>query len=219
MVCHLWTWIARHTFFVRIGSYKVAIRSRTRFWWVSGIVISSLLTTACARSPANPDQQLWVWRQGPGNLEEVGRRLSTEPQTTEPSQILRSNEKDAGSTIEPGPNASDNNRYTQAVLYENQLYVSGQIPIDLKSLKLVGETVEEQTQTVMDNIQIILNDNGMSMSNIVFVTLYLKEINDLGSVDGIYETYFHRTLPARTVVAVAGLPRGSRLEISVIAGR
>ncbi|MGO1500866.1 MAG: Rid family detoxifying hydrolase [Marinobacter sp.] len=169
-----------------------------------GIVIPALFMTACAGSPASVDQP-WVWRQGPGNVDEGKMQPSSElgdPETTT-----------ADSDV-----SEENNRYTQAVRYDNLLYVSGQIPIDFKSLKLVGETIEEQTQTVMNNLQSILKKNGMTMSNIVSVTLYLKEINDLGRVDGIYETYFRRTLPARTVVAVAALPRGSRLEISVVAG-
>lgn len=175
------------------------------FGWVSGIIISSLLMTACARSPTKTDQQFWVWQQGPGNVEQVEKHPSIQPRDPDPTTA----DMDV---------SDENNRYTQAVRYDNLLYVSGQIPIDFESLRLVGETIEEQTQTVMNNLQSILNKNGMTMSNIVFVTLYLKEINDLGRVDGIYETYFRRTLPARTVVAVSELPRGSRLEISVVAG-
>lgn len=171
---------------------------------VSGIVLPALLMTACSGSPANVDQP-WVWRQGPGNVDEIKKRRSTEPRNQKP--------------MAPDIEVSDeNDRYTQAVRYDNLLYVSGQIPIDLKSLKLVGETIEEQTQAVMNNLQNILNENGMTMSNIVSVTLYLTEINDLDKVNDIYETYFRRALPARAVIAVADLPRGSRLEISVIAG-
>lgn len=173
--------------------------------WVLGIVVPALLMTACAGSPTNVDQP-WVWQQGPGNVGEGKRQPPSQPRDTEPATA----DKD---------DSEGNNRYTQAVRYDNLLYVSGQIPIDFKSLKLVGETIEEQTQTVMNNLQSILNKNGMTTSNIVSVTLYLKEINDLGRVDGVYEPYFHRTLPARTVVAVSELPRGSQLEISVVAGQ
>lgn len=189
------------------------------FALVLGIVISSLLMTACARSPTNADQQVWVWRQGPGNSGDVENQQSTElqPSIAEEQEQLRAiATKNMKANTEV---TNHNDRYTQAVRYDNLLYVSGQIPLDSKSLKIIGETTKEQTQVVMDNIKRILNNNDMTMSNVVFVTLYLKQINDLSIVDGIYQTYFRRALPARTVVAVADLPRGSLLEISVVAGQ
>lgn len=188
-----------------------------RLWRLTGVLSLILLMSACARSPAKFNQQPWVWQQGPGNSDAIEKRQSTEPRhNVAEGQAQAISVKPADADVEV---SGGNDRYTQAVRYGNMLYVSGQIPLGPNSLNIVGETAGEQAKVVMDNLQKILSNNGMTMSNIVSVTLYLKEINDLGVVDGIYNTYFSRALPARAVVAVSDLPRGSLLEISVVAGR
>jgi endoribonuclease L-PSP len=79
--------------------------------------------------------------------------------------------------------------------------------------------VEAQVRSAMDNVVHILESHGLSISNIVSVTLYLQDIADLPRADAIYAAYFRRGLPARSVVGIDGLPNGSLVEIAVIAGK
>jgi 2-iminobutanoate/2-iminopropanoate deaminase len=71
----------------------------------------------------------------------------------------------------------------------------------------------------MDNLKRILEDHGLTMGNVLSVTLYLQDIDELTKVDKVYGSYFQRGLPARSVMSVSGLPKGSLVEISVIAGK
>jgi len=76
-----------------------------------------------------------------------------------------------------------------------------------------------QTQRVLDNVRAILESNQLTMANIVSVTVYLSNLGNLVAMDRAYQAYFRQTLPARSVVEVAKLPRGALVEISAIAGR
>lgn len=115
--------------------------------------------------------------------------------------------------------ASVADHYTQAVRYGDLVFVSGQIATNPANGQIVGGDIDVQMRSAMDNVQRVLQGQGMTMSNVVSVTLYLKHINDLQEADKVYESYFRRSLPARTVIEAADLPRGSLVQISVIAGR
>ena len=108
--------------------------------------------------------------------------------------------------------------YSQAVKYENFLFISGQIAIDPKTQEFISGTVEEQTKRVMENIKAILEEAGMSFDNVVKTTIYLKNINDFQKVNEIYSFYFKEHKPARATVEVSNLPKGALIEIEVIAG-
>ena len=71
----------------------------------------------------------------------------------------------------------------------------------------------------MDSLKRILEDHGLTMSNVLSVNLYLQDIDELPQVDEVYASYFQRSLPARSVMRVSGLPKGSLVEISAIAGK
>jgi 2-iminobutanoate/2-iminopropanoate deaminase len=109
--------------------------------------------------------------------------------------------------------------YTQATRYGDLLFVSGQIALDLRSNELRGANIEEQTRQVMENIRAILESHRLTMANVVSTTVYLKDLAQFRGMDGVYESYFRSSLPARSVVQVARLPRDALVEISVIAGR
>ena len=111
------------------------------------------------------------------------------------------------------------NSPTQAVRYGDLLFVSGQIADDSTSRVIVGSDIRAQVRTAMDNLKDILEGHGLTMSNVLSVTLYLQDINDLPEADTVYASYFQRGLPARSVIRVSGLPKGSLVEISVIAGK
>lgn len=111
-------------------------------------------------------------------------------------------------------------RYTQATRYGDLLFVSGQIAIDRASGAFdVQQDIGAQTRRTLQNIQLILENNRLTMANVVYVTVYLSNISQIAAMDAVYQGFFKGTPPARAVVEVAHLPRGALVEISVIAGR
>lgn len=107
--------------------------------------------------------------------------------------------------------------YSQAMLDNGILYVSGQIPINpLTGLMVEGE-IEVHTRQVLENVSNILKSVEMDFSNIVKSTIFLADMNDFAKVNEVYSSYFIGNFPARETVQVARLPKDSRVEISVIA--
>jgi 2-iminobutanoate/2-iminopropanoate deaminase len=104
------------------------------------------------------------------------------------------------------------------VRYGDLLFISGQIADDPSSLAMVGSDIRTQVRSAMDNLKGILENHGLTMSNVLSVTLYLQDIDELSQADEVYASYFRRGLPARSVMSVSGLPKGSLVEISAIAG-
>lgn len=104
--------------------------------------------------------------------------------------------------------------YSQAVLSNGTLYVSGQIALAKVE---VGATIEEETHQVMANLQAILEAANMSFENVVKCTIFVKDMNNFGAINGIYGQYFQANPPARETVEVARLPKGVNVEISCIA--
>jgi 2-iminobutanoate/2-iminopropanoate deaminase len=105
------------------------------------------------------------------------------------------------------------------VRYGDLLFVSGQVSDGPASRASAGADIEAQVRTAMENVVRILESHGLSISNIVSVTLYMQNIAELPRADAVYASYFRRGLPARSVVGVNGLPNGSLVEIAVIAGK
>jgi 2-iminobutanoate/2-iminopropanoate deaminase len=108
--------------------------------------------------------------------------------------------------------------YNQAVLKGNTLYTSGQIAIHPKTGELVTANIEEETQLVMENIKAILEAAGMTFENVVKATIFITNMNDFGTINTVYGSYFNeKTAPARETVQVACLPKNVSVEISMIA--
>lgn len=107
--------------------------------------------------------------------------------------------------------------YSQAVRVGDMVFVSGQIPLIPETGELLSSTIEQETHQVLKNIRCILEEAGMDMSNIVKSTIFLRTMDDFAAVNGVYASYFSADFPARETVAVAGLPKGARVEISVVA--
>ena len=108
--------------------------------------------------------------------------------------------------------------YNQAVLKGNTLYTSGQIAIHPKTGELVTANIEEETQQVMQNMKAVLETAGMTFENVVKTTIFIMNMNDFGSINTIYGSYFNeKTAPARETVQVACLPKNVNVEISMIA--
>ncbi|KIL42274.1 hypothetical protein SD70_01720 [Gordoniibacillus kamchatkensis] len=106
--------------------------------------------------------------------------------------------------------------YSQAVGAGGFLFISGQLPIDPGSGKLQAG-ISEQTRQSLDNIQSILQENNMQMSDIVKTVIYIKDMNDFQAVNAVYEQYFINNYPARACVEVARLPMDALVEIEAIA--
>lgn len=109
--------------------------------------------------------------------------------------------------------------YSPAVLKNDTLYVSGQIPTNPTTGELTLETIEASTKQIMDNIGLLLKEGGMNYSNIVKVTIFLTNLDDFVAVNGVYGGYFDIDPPARETVQVSRLPMNVPIEISCIAIR
>ena len=107
--------------------------------------------------------------------------------------------------------------YSPAVLKNDTLYVSGQIPTNPTTGKLTLETIEASTKQIMDNIGLLLQEAGMNYSNIVKCTIFVTDLNDFAKVNSVYGSYFEAMPPARETVQVSRLPLDVPIEISCIA--
>lgn len=109
--------------------------------------------------------------------------------------------------------------YSQAVQVGPLLFCSGQIAIDPKTNEVLRGDVKSQTELVMKNIQAVLGAAGMDFSHVIKTTIYLTDMNDFSAVNEVYAKAFIGEPPARSTVAVAGLPKGVNVEIEVLAQR
>ena len=106
--------------------------------------------------------------------------------------------------------------YSQAVMYGNTLYVSGQIPVNPATGKFEPE-IKAQTTQVMENLKAILTEAGMDFSNVVKASIFISDMNNFAQINEVYGSYFTSDFPARETVQVAKLPLAVDVEISVIA--
>jgi 2-iminobutanoate/2-iminopropanoate deaminase len=107
--------------------------------------------------------------------------------------------------------------YSQAILAENTLYVSGQIPLNPFNGELVNSSIEDATHQVIKNIVALLEEANMTLDNIVKCSIFLKNMDDFAAVNTVYGSYFGVIPPARETVQVAKLPLDVSIEISCIA--
>lgn len=109
--------------------------------------------------------------------------------------------------------------YNQAVIYDQLVFCSGQIGLDPHTGEMVGSGTEEQMRQVMKNLGEVLKASGSDWEKVLKCTIYLADMDDFALVNEIYATYFRADPPAREAVAVATLPKNSRVEISCMAHR
>ncbi len=107
--------------------------------------------------------------------------------------------------------------YSQAVKHGGLLFCSGQIPINPAAGKIEATDVEGQARQVLANIASLLASQGLAMTDVIKATVFLQSMADFPKVNPIYEAAFGGHKPARSTVAVAGLPLGALIEIEVIA--
>ncbi|MGB9835878.1 MAG: RidA family protein [Candidatus Saccharicenans sp.] len=107
--------------------------------------------------------------------------------------------------------------YSQAIVANGFIFVSGQIPLDPEKGEIVGSTIEEQAHQVFKNIKAILEEAGSSLAEVVKATVYLADLNDFARMNAVYAQYFPEPYPARAAFQVARLPRDVKIEVEVIA--
>jgi len=108
--------------------------------------------------------------------------------------------------------------YNQAVLTNDTLYVSGQIPIDPKNGMLIQGDISTQTKQVMENLSAVLKAADMNFNQVVKVSIFLKNMDQFALINDVYGQYFEdATAPARETVEVSRLPKDVDIEISLIA--
>jgi len=109
--------------------------------------------------------------------------------------------------------------YSQAVRAGNQIYCSGQIPIDPATGAVIDGDIAVQTRQVLTNLSKVLEAAGVSLDHVVKTTVYLADMNDFAAMNGVYGTFFSSPAPARSTVQAARLPRDVKVEIDLIAVR
>ncbi len=107
--------------------------------------------------------------------------------------------------------------YCHAIKTGNLVFCSGQTPLDPETMKLVGTTIEEQTERVLKNLSIVLNGLGLSLQNVVKTTVFLKDMDDFQGMNGVYAKAFGDHRPARSTIAIRQNPLDALVEIECIA--
>ncbi len=107
--------------------------------------------------------------------------------------------------------------YCHAVKTGNLVFCSGQTPLDPETMKIVGNTIEEQTQRVLENITIVLNGMGLELKDIIKTTVFLKSMEDFKGMNGVYTEMFDGHTPARSAISVKQNPLDAMVEIECIA--
>lgn len=107
--------------------------------------------------------------------------------------------------------------YCHAMKSGNLVFCSGQTPLDPDTMKLVGTTIEEQTQRVLKNLSVVLADVGLSLADVVKTTVYLKDMKDFKGMNTVYEAMFAKHQPSRTTISVKQNPLDALVEIDCIA--
>ena len=108
--------------------------------------------------------------------------------------------------------------YNQAIQVGNLVYTSGQIPIDPATGNFVEGGIKEQTRQSLLNVKAILEEAGLTMSDVIKTTIFMADMNDFSDMNAVYSEFFPEPYPARSAVAVKTLPKGALVEIEVVAG-
>ena len=109
--------------------------------------------------------------------------------------------------------------YNQAVQFGNMLFISGQIALDPATGELVQGDVQAEARQVMKNLSAILSAAGMDFSNVLKSSIFLMDMGQFAQVNEVYGSHFGDDAPARETIQVAGLPKGVKVEISMVAAK
>lgn len=109
--------------------------------------------------------------------------------------------------------------YSQAIEVNGVIYTSGVIPINPATGELVGGSADKQAEQALGNLKNLLEAAGVSMDNVVKTVVFIKNMDDFGSINEVYGKYFPEPYPARSCVEVARLPKDVAIEIEAVAVR
>jgi len=109
--------------------------------------------------------------------------------------------------------------YSQAIEVNGTLYISGQVPLDPQTMKVVGGGIEEQTEQVLKNIGAILKEAGYNYTDVVKSTCLLSDMANFKAMNAVYGKFYPKNAPARAAFAVKDLPLGVLIEIETIAAK
>ena len=107
--------------------------------------------------------------------------------------------------------------YNQATKANNMLLISGQIPADPATGKIINSSIEDETHMVMKNLEAILKEAGLSFENVLKTSIFISDMDNFSRINEVYGSYFTGEYPARETVQVARLPKDVNVEISAIA--
>lgn len=107
--------------------------------------------------------------------------------------------------------------YSQAVIANGTIYVSGQLPIDATTGEFVPGGIKEQLHQVFKNIQYVLEEGGYTLADVVKANVFLSDLSNFAALNEVYAEYFKEPYPARVAYQVAALPKDAMVEIDVIA--
>lgn len=106
--------------------------------------------------------------------------------------------------------------YSQALRAGNTVYLSGQIPLDPKTMDLVGGDIAVQTRRVFDNLRAVCQAAGGDLDKLARIGIYLTDLSHFATVNAVMAEYFQAPYPARSTIQVAGLPKGAEVEVDGI---
>ena len=118
----------------------------------------------------------------------------------------------AGQGVAIGP-------YSHAIDTGDLVFLSGQTPLDPQTGRLVTGGIGEQARQCLDNLRAVLQASGLDLDDVVKCTVFLTDMADFSDMNAVYAEYFAEPYPARTTIAVAGLPLGAHIEIELVAQR
>jgi len=107
--------------------------------------------------------------------------------------------------------------YSLGIKAGHFLFISGQLGLDPNTNQIIGGGIAAQTNQALENLKILLTDNGFELSDVVKTTVFLKDMNDFSALNEVYAKYFNQDSPARSTIQVAALPKDGLVEIDAIA--
>jgi 2-iminobutanoate/2-iminopropanoate deaminase len=119
--------------------------------------------------------------------------------------------------VKPAGSAPAGGPYSHGVRVGDLLFCAGQVPVDPATGHLITGDIRAQTERVLQNVNIILQDQKLTMANVVKTTVFMTNLGDFTAMNEVYGRHFLKEPPARSTVQVSALPRGANVEIEVIA--
>lgn len=107
--------------------------------------------------------------------------------------------------------------YSQAVVTDRIMFLSGQVPINPESGNIESEDIAAQTEQVMKNLAAVLDSEGLTFKNVAKATIFLTDLKNFQVVNEIYDSHLGGVKPARATIEVSALPKGAKVEIEMIA--